>query len=148
MATLAALLEGFSADLCQGSWSLPIAGVTADSRKVETGWAFVALRGFHSDGHQFILQAIERGAVAVILEGTAGLALPPHVSCVQVADSRRALAHIAAAFYGHPSHTVALIGVTGTNGKTTSTYLIEAMLQANGFTPGVVGTGSYRYASR
>jgi len=148
METLATLLEGFSADMCQGSWSLPIAGVTADSRKVEPGWAFVAVCGFTADGHQFIPQAIARGAVAVVLERTTGLAFPPSVSCVRVADSRRALAHMAAAYYGHPSHRLSLIGVTGTNGKTTSTYLIEAMLRANGCTPGVIGTVTYRHAGR
>jgi UDP-N-acetylmuramoyl-L-alanyl-D-glutamate--2,6-diaminopimelate ligase len=123
-----------------------IAGLSADSRKVEPGWAFVAIKGLKLDGHQFIPQALLRGARAVILEHPHGLTLPPDVACVRVDNSRRTLARMAAAFYGHPSRHLCLIGVTGTSGKTTSTYLLEAMLRAHGLTPGVIGTVTYRFA--
>lgn len=145
--TLTALLEGLSHQLQQGSPHQRLGGLTADSRKVEAGWAFVAIRGVKVDGHHFIPHAIDRGAVAVIVERAAGFPLPTQVSYVRVPDTRRALAHMAAAFYGQPSHTLALIGVTGTNGKTTTTYLLEAMLRANGLTPGVIGTVTYRYGA-
>ncbi len=148
MKKLGELLDAFSYILSQGSPEQPIAGVTSDSRQVKPGWAFVAIRGFAVDGHQFVPQALERGAVAIVAE-TPPVPLPSrHVSCIQVSDSRLALAQMTAAFYEHPSHTLALIGVTGTNGKTTTTYLVEALLRANGLQPGVIGTVTYRYCGR
>lgn len=148
MKKLGELLDAFSYELSQGSPVQPIAGVTSDSRKVKPGWAFVAIRGFAVDGHQFIPQALEQGAVAIVVE-TPPAHLPPRsVSCIQVSDSRLALAQMAAAFYEHPSHTLGLIGVTGTNGKTTITYLVEAIFKANGLQAGVIGTVTYRYGDR
>jgi len=146
MATLAELLARCPYEWLQGSMGQHIAGVSADSRKVEPGWTFVAIRGLKVDGHQFIAQALRQGASAVVQEHAHELTLPPDVACVRVDDSRRSLAHMAAAFYSQPSHQLCLIGVTGTNGKTTSTYLLEAMLRAHGVTPGVIGTVTYRYA--
>jgi UDP-N-acetylmuramoyl-L-alanyl-D-glutamate--2,6-diaminopimelate ligase len=148
MATLAELLASCPYEWRQGSLDQHIAGVSADSRKVETGWAFVAVRGLRVDGHQFIAQALSRGASAVVVERGSPLTLPPAVACVGVDDSRRALAQMAAVFYGQPSRHLCLIGVTGTSGKTTSTYLLEAMLRAYSVTPGVIGTVTYRYAGR
>src|SRR6266545_3654560 len=131
MATLAELLASCPYEWLQGSMGQHIAGVSADSRKVAPGWIFVAIRGLKADGHQFIAQALRQGARAVVLEHTHELTFPPDVACVRVDDARRALAHMAAAFYGHPSQHLCLIGVTGTSGKTTSTYLLEAMLRAH-----------------
>jgi UDP-N-acetylmuramoyl-L-alanyl-D-glutamate--2,6-diaminopimelate ligase len=148
MATLAELLASCPYEWLQGSLDRPIAGVSADSRKVEAGWAFVAIRGLRLDGHQFIAPALLQGASAVVVEHRLELTVPPDVACVRVDDSRRALAQMAAAFYGHPARHLCLIGVTGTSGKTTSTYLLEAMLRAPGTTPGVIGTVTYRYAGR
>ncbi len=148
MGTLAGLLESFPHEMRQGRSDQPIDGVTSDSRRIRPGWAFVAISGIQMDGHQFIPHAIDQGAVAVVAEKTAGLILPPHVSCVRVSNTRCALAHMSAAFREHPSGTLALVGVTGTKGKTTTTYLLEAMLRASNQTPGVIGTISYRYADR
>jgi UDP-N-acetylmuramoyl-L-alanyl-D-glutamate--2,6-diaminopimelate ligase len=106
----------------------------------------VAIRGAQLDGHSFIDQVLARGAVALVVERPVELTSTAHVTCLRVSDTRQALASLAAGFYGHPSGQVCLIGVTGTNGKTTSTYLLEAALQAHGWTPGVIGTVSYRYA--
>ncbi len=119
--------------------------ITQDSRKVVPGSLFVAVRGFHSDGHQFISQAFERGALAVIADdsrfsGTSGVVL--------VEDSRRALARLAAAFYDHPSRRLKLVGVTGTNGKTTTTYLVKSIVEAAGRTTGLIGTIDYRVGDR
>jgi UDP-N-acetylmuramoyl-L-alanyl-D-glutamate--2,6-diaminopimelate ligase len=146
MATLAELLARYPYEWLQGSMGQHIAGISADSRKVEPGWTFVAIRGLKVDGHQFIAQALRQGASALVQEHAHELTIPPDVTCVRVDDSRRALAHMAAAFYHQPSHQLCLIGVTGTNGKTTSTYLLEAMLRAHGVAPGVIGTVTYRYA--
>ncbi len=124
-----------------------VSDITHDSRKVKPGSLFVAVRGFHSDGHRFIPQAVQQGAIAVIAEndeqpGTAGA---PRII---VDDSRRALAVLADAFYGHPSRRLSLTGVTGTNGKTTTTYLVKAVLEAAGHTPGLIGTIDYRVGDR
>jgi UDP-N-acetylmuramoyl-L-alanyl-D-glutamate--2,6-diaminopimelate ligase len=148
MATLEALITGLPYERLQGSSTCTIIGVTSDSRKVEPGWAFVPIHGAKVDGHTYIAQALARGAVALVVDRPFDWSSVPHVTCVHVLDTRRALAQLASAFYGHPSGQLRLIGVTGTNGKTTSTYLLEAVLQAHGATPGVIGTVTYRYAGR
>ncbi len=119
--------------------------ITQDSRKAVPGSLFVAVRGFHSDGHQFISQAFDRGALAVIADdsrfaGASGVVL--------VEDSRRALARLAAAFYDHPSRRLKLVGVTGTNGKTTTTYLVKSIIEAGRKTTGLIGTIDYRIGGR
>lgn len=146
MATLDALVTGLQHERLQGSRTCLIAGVTSDSRKVQPGWAFVAIQGSRADGHAYITQALAGGAVALVVDRPLDLSSATRVTCLRVSDTRQALAHLAAAFYGHPSHQLCLVGVTGTNGKTTSTYLLEAVLQAHGSTPGVIGTVTYRYA--
>ena len=113
--------------------------ITIDSREVQPGSLFVAIRGYATDGHRFIGSAVERGAVAVICEE-----LPPDIasSCLylKVADARKALADTAKLFYRNVSDQLMLIGVTGTNGKTTTAKLITAMLNANGISAGYIGT--------
>jgi UDP-N-acetylmuramoyl-L-alanyl-D-glutamate--2,6-diaminopimelate ligase len=123
-----------------------IRGVCYDSRAVSRGDAFFALRGAHSDGHEFLAQALERGAAALFVE-----ALPEDLDlggtpALIVADARRALAPIAVAFFGAPSRELALLGVTGTNGKTSTTYLIESILAAAGRRVGLIGTIEVRCA--
>jgi UDP-N-acetylmuramoyl-L-alanyl-D-glutamate--2,6-diaminopimelate ligase len=121
--------------------------ITHDSRKVIPGSLFVAVRGFHSDGHQFISQAFKRGAVAVVAEHGATDTTSAD-AVVLVEDTRRALALLAGAFYGHPSRRLKLIGVTGTNGKTTTTYLVKAIVEAAGSASGLIGTIDYRVGGR
>jgi UDP-N-acetylmuramoyl-L-alanyl-D-glutamate--2,6-diaminopimelate ligase len=108
------------------------------------------VRGLQSDAHQFLGEALNRGAAALVLE-----ALPPDLmsrvqregqTVVQVTNSRAALAAIASAYYGHPSRALRLIGITGTNGKTTTSYVVESILQAAGLSVGVIGTVAYRFA--
>jgi UDP-N-acetylmuramoyl-L-alanyl-D-glutamate--2,6-diaminopimelate ligase len=113
---------------------------------VRPGWAFVAIPGAKTDGHTFIPQALAQGASALIVDRPVDLTAAASACCLRVPDTRQALAHLTATFFGHPSRQLRLIGVTGTNGKTTSTYLLEAVLQAHGLTPGVIGTVTYRYA--
>jgi UDP-N-acetylmuramoyl-L-alanyl-D-glutamate--2,6-diaminopimelate ligase len=146
MAMLDELITGLQCEVLKGSTSCALAGITADSRKVHPGWAFVAIRGEKTDGHTFIAQALRQGASAVVVDRPLDLSTTTLACCLRVPDTHQALAHMAAAFFGHPSQQLRLIGVTGTNGKTTSTYLLEAVLHAHGLTPGVIGTVTYRYA--
>ncbi len=116
-------------------------GLTADSRQVQPGWVFVAIPGFETDGHRFIPQALEQGAAALVFSDPQVAALiPESVTAVQVPNTRRVAAELAAAFYGHPSRDLCLVGVTGTNGKTTICLLLDSIAQAAGLTTGVIGT--------
>jgi UDP-N-acetylmuramoyl-L-alanyl-D-glutamate--2,6-diaminopimelate ligase len=113
--------------------------VAYDSRLVQPGGLFVAVRGYKQDGHLYIQQALARGAQAVILDRPE-VELPPGVARVLVPDSRVALPDLAAAFYGYPSRQLKVVGVTGTNGKTTSAFLSESIFQAAGYKTGLIGT--------
>jgi UDP-N-acetylmuramoyl-L-alanyl-D-glutamate--2,6-diaminopimelate ligase len=139
---LSAVLGGCSVVHTRGDLNTRVAGITLDSRQVAPGFIFVAIRGFKTDGNRFVPDAIARGASAIVS------AAPgddyPSVTWIQVADERQALASLAASFYEHPARKLHAIGVTGTNGKTTTTYLIEAVLKAAGFPTAVFGTIEYR----
>jgi UDP-N-acetylmuramoyl-L-alanyl-D-glutamate--2,6-diaminopimelate ligase len=121
-----------------------VAAVEHDSRRVQAGALFVALRGAVADGHQFVDAALRKGALAVVSEREP----PPGTPWVRVPDAREALAELAAAFYGRPGEQLELIGVTGTNGKTTTTFLIDAALRAAGHKVGLLGTVQYRVGDR
>ena len=127
-----------------------IASVVTDSRKAGPGSLFVAVRGLHADGHDFIEAALRQGCTAVMAEE--GREVPRLAGCqavrIRVRDSRIALGAIAAAVHDHPADELTLIGITGTNGKTTSSYLIESIVAASGGRPGVIGTVNYRFAGR
>jgi len=116
-----------------------ITGICYDSRKVTPGSLFVAVKGFQSDGHAYIPKALEQGACALLVQDVPET-LPENVTCVQVPDTREALAQIAAVWYGHPERELKLIGLTGTNGKTTVTHLIRHMLEHCGEKCGLIGT--------
>jgi UDP-N-acetylmuramoyl-L-alanyl-D-glutamate--2,6-diaminopimelate ligase len=120
-----------------------IADLCYDSRQVRSGSLFFALRGAQVDGHQFIAQAVQRGAAAIVMEEE--VPLPEGVAGVLVENGRQAMARAAAAFFGDPTAGMTVIGVTGTNGKTTTTYLLEAVLRAAGRRPAVLGTIHYRF---
>jgi UDP-N-acetylmuramoyl-L-alanyl-D-glutamate--2,6-diaminopimelate ligase len=136
------LLETIPERRVLGSLPVSVRGLTDDSRRVVAGGCFVAVRGLRVDGHRFIPQAVERGARAVVAE-------PPDplpgeaVGRILVPDTRRALPRMADAYYGHPSRALTVVGITGTNGKTTTSYLCEALLQARGLATGVIGTIQY-----
>lgn len=121
-----------------------IRGVTYDSRTVSPGDLFVAVRGEQHDGHAYLSQALELGAVALLVE-TLPADLPKSVSRAVVPDARRALAPLGAAFFGHPAAELTLVGVTGTNGKTSTTMLLESILSAAGHHVGLVGTIELRW---
>jgi len=118
-------------------------GLAYDSRRVQPGFVFFAIKGFEKDGHDFIEDAVRRGAVAVVAEKE--LTVPPGVTFVRVPNTRRALAAAAAAFYGYPDRWLRVIGVTGTNGKTTTTHLVRAVYAAAEEKTGLVGTLSAVY---
>ena len=120
--------------------------VTHDSRQVTPGSVFVALRGFKSDGIDFAPQAIASGAAAIVAERVPDS--PSSVPWIVVRDARLALALLAAEFFGHPSREMQVVGITGTNGKTTTGYLMSAILEAAGITCGLMGTVTYRVGAR
>ena len=136
------MLSGCSALHIRGDLDVAISGITLDSRQVAPGFLFVAIRGMKMDGNRFVPDAIAHGAAAIVsaLPGDAY----PGISWIQVADEREALALLAANFYEHPAAKLHAIGVTGTNGKTTTTYLTEAILKGAGFPSAVFGTVDYR----
>jgi UDP-N-acetylmuramoyl-L-alanyl-D-glutamate--2,6-diaminopimelate ligase len=121
-----------------------ISGIFYDSRKVVSGSVFVAIKGYNSDGHKFIGEAINRGATAVVLEDNN--ALPEEffthrqITKILVYNSRIALAELSNAYYGNPSERLKLIGITGTNGKTTTTYFIKSIIERSGGKSGLFGT--------
>jgi UDP-N-acetylmuramoyl-L-alanyl-D-glutamate--2,6-diaminopimelate ligase len=139
---LSGMLSGCSVMHTRGDLDVPVSGITLDSRQVSPGLLFVAVRGMKMDGNRFIPDAIARGAAAIVsaMPGDAY----PGISWIQVADEREALAILSANFYEHPASKLHAIGITGTNGKTTTTYLIEAILKAAGFPCAVFGTIDYR----
>ncbi|WP_373164741.1 UDP-N-acetylmuramoyl-L-alanyl-D-glutamate--2,6-diaminopimelate ligase [Agathobaculum sp. Marseille-P7918] len=129
------LLRGVAVKSSTAADDLEIREVRYDSRAVQAGDLFVAIRGFATDGHQYIGKAIEQGAVAVVCEEA-----PAGVPAVVVENARQALAEIAANRFGHPADSMVMMGVTGTNGKTTTTYLVKHMLEDAGHKVGLIGT--------
>ena len=129
-----------------GPQNLDIRGLAYDSRQVQPGFLFVALRGLHQNGAQYVDEAIRRGAVAIVTEGNGWTRRD--ITHIRVEDARRAMAEIACAFYNHPARHLQLIGITGTNGKSTTSFLCRDMLKADGRTPGLLGTIRYEIGER
>lgn len=123
-----------------------VAAITYDSRRVEEGAVFVAVRGQQFDGTRFVPEAVSHGAVLVV--ASSGRPDDAHVPWLTVTDERVALAELSAAFYGDPSQELTVVGVTGTNGKTTTTYLISAIFDAAGWSCGRIGSVGYRTGVR
>jgi len=144
--TLNRLLEGLKGTQVTGADQLIVSEVSYHSQQVVPGGAFVALKGAKTDGYRFLSQALARGARVVVTEEN--FDPPAGVTWVRVPQARLALAHMSAAFYGHPSWDLVLVGITGTNGKTTTSFLLEAILRAAGHRVGVVGTVNYRVGDK
>jgi len=124
-----------------GDITMNISAVQCDSRKVSPGDLFVAVKGGSFDGHNFINEAVQQGACAVVVEKPClGIGVP----FIQVGNTRQALARIASAFYNHPSRSMMMIGITGTNGKTSTAYLIDQIVRETGIKTGLLGTVIYR----
>ena len=134
---LSALLEGIEILACTADKTLEVTGVSYDSRKVQPGELFVAVTGFAADGHKYIPMAAAKGALAVLCEREP----EENVPYIKVASTRHALAVVSANWFGRPADNMCMIGVTGTNGKTTSTYLLKSVLeQTLGAKVGLIGT--------
>ena len=147
--SIQALLPGLPPSISKkGPEDIKITGITHNSKDVKPDYLFVAIRGFSVDGHTFIPDAIRRGASCIVLEDPAWISPDPSILFIQVPDSREALAILSANFYGNPSKQMTLIGITGTNGKTTLTYLLESVLTKEGISPGVMGTINYRFRGK
>src|SRR5262249_43528674 len=126
----------------QGPASIFVTGLAWDSRAVEPGNVFVALKGLRADGNRFAREAVGRGAVAIVSEQP-----PPgplEVPWVTVSDARLALALLSNTFYGDPSSEMQVVGITGTNGKTTTAYILASIFEAAGILCGVLGTVAYK----
>src|SRR5437660_431403 len=142
---LKTLLTATSVRQVFGSVDRPVENIAYDSRRVQRHTMFVALRGEKADGHQFIGHAIDKGASVIVAEREQK---DPRVTCLIVENTRTALADFSAAFYGHPSRKLKLAAVTGTNGKTTTTFLIKHICEIGGLRCGLIGTVRYEIGER
>lgn len=137
------MLRGLEGLKVKGDLEIEIQGIADNSKKVERGFLFVAIKGFKVDGHKFIENAIESGATAIMIEEGCNLKeikIPTGITVVMAKNTREALAICANNFYGKPSTKLKLIGVTGTKGKTTTTYMIKEILEKAGKKVGLIGT--------
>ncbi len=141
--TLGAVARAVGGEL-EGDAAATVRDVTHDSRQAQAGWLFVAIRGEKSDGNRFVKEVDERGAAGVVSE----IERPADFrgGWIRVPEARRALALAAAEVHGHPSRELKLVGVTGTNGKTTTAYLVAAVVEATGTPTALVSTVEYRVA--
>lgn len=136
--TLKNLLERMEYICVQGDIDIPITELVYDSRKVCKDSVFVCISGAVADGHNFIGQVVEKGAAAVIVEKE--VEVPKHITVIKVENTRLALACTSAAFFGYPAEKLTTIGITGTKGKTTTTYMVRSILENTGFKTGLIGT--------
>ena len=128
--------------------SLEITGVSCDSREMERDSVFVAIPGNRCDGGDYALEALKRGAAAVVCQGKPPENLPRGAPLILVPDARKALAHLACNWYGNPAKSLKLIGITGTNGKTTTAHMLASILNKAGKNCALVGTLGVFYANR
>jgi UDP-N-acetylmuramoyl-L-alanyl-D-glutamate--2,6-diaminopimelate ligase len=143
---LPVVLAGAEVSAVTGPADVDVRSIAYDSRKVTPGGLFFAFRGQKVDGLEFVPDAIARGAMAIASEQPRKQGLPKEICWVELlpGSERRALAHASANFYGHPADGLKLVGITGTNGKTTISFIVDSILRAAGFTTGLVGTTGYR----
>ncbi|MGH7355939.1 MAG: Mur ligase family protein, partial [Candidatus Rokuibacteriota bacterium] len=135
------LLDALDERRVLGALPASVSGVVADSRRVKPGDCFVAVPGFRQDARRFAADAVRRGAGVVVTEG--GPLPDIRVGQILVPSARRALSRLASVWYEHPSRALTLVGITGTNGKTTTSYLVDALLRASGAPTGIIGTIQY-----
>ncbi|HKM20505.1 MAG TPA: UDP-N-acetylmuramoyl-L-alanyl-D-glutamate--2,6-diaminopimelate ligase [Lachnospiraceae bacterium] len=138
MRPLKELLQGFEYECTQGSAEIMVDKVVYDSRKVQKDCVFICISGANFDGHSIAAEVVANGATAIIVEKE--VSVPDHVTVIKVSDTRYAMAHISAAYFGHPADKMKMIGITGTKGKTTTTYLIRSILENAGYKVGLIGT--------
>lgn len=134
------LLSGLKYTCIRGSMNLEVTGVIYDSRKVKEGCLFLCIEGADFDGHSFAAEAVQKGAKVLVISKPVQLPEEKQITVVQVDNTRYAMAFISAAWFGHPAEKLKVIGVTGTKGKTTTTYLVKSILENAGYKVGLVGT--------
>lgn len=135
---LSQLLERLTYDIVQGNDQVEITELTNDSRRVIEGSVFVCISGAVSDGHQFTEEVVSKGAMVLIVEKD--VEAPEHVTVIRVENTRYALAFMSAAYFGYPAEQLKVIGITGTKGKTTTTYMVKSILEGVGHKVGLIGT--------
>lgn len=142
--TLGDLLSGIrGVELRRGAADTSITDISRDSRAVSPGSLFVAIRGHESDGHDYLQAAVNAGASAVVVDADADCSVG--VPVVEAKDSRAVLGPISSRFFGHPSRTLDVVGITGTNGKTSTSHLLESVFRRAGRAVGIIGTVEYRW---
>lgn len=132
----------------RGNFSGEVKGITGDSRRVKKGFVFFALKGEKTDGNRFTAKAVEKGAAAVVSENLPPAGFPPGILWLRTKNVPKALSAFSAAFYGFPSKKFKVVGITGTNGKTTVSYVIEGILKEAGIKSGVMGTVNHRIGGK
>lgn len=135
---LSALLERLEYECVQGSLDTDVRSVVNDSRKAEDGALFFCIKGAVSDGHKYAAEVAKKGASVLIVQDE--VEVPENVTVIKVADSRYAMALISAAWFGYPARQLKVIGITGTKGKTTTTYMVKSILESAGHKVGLIGT--------
>ena len=140
MFTCKELIDKLEYECIRGNLEVPVTEVVYDSRKIEKGCMFVCVQGANFDGHSKATEAAEKGAAVLIVEKDVALPEDAKITVIRVESTRYAMAFIAAAYYGHPGDRLKVIGVTGTKGKTTTTYLVKSILEHAGYKVGLVGT--------
>jgi len=143
---LGKLIIDLDIERINGDMDIDITGIAYDSRNVKEGNVFIAIEGFSANGHDYIEEAIRKGARAIIVQNDMQFNL--EVPCIKVKNSRKALAKVSSQFYDNPSKKFDLIGVTGTNGKTSTTYIIKSIFQTYGKKVGIIGTIGSRIEDR
>ena len=135
---LSSLLERLEYTCLQGDLQQEVTTVVYDSRKAQEGSLFICIRGAVADGHKFVPDVVEKGAKVLVVEEP--VEVPGDVTVILVKDSRYAMAFISAAYYGYPAEQLKTIGITGTKGKTTTTYMVKSILENAGYKVGLIGT--------
>lgn len=131
-----------------GNKDFNVRGISCNSKDIRDGFIFAAIRGSRADGNKFIGEAVRNGAKAVVISAASRKPAYENVSLIRVLDTRKALAKLAVEFYANPSSKIKVVGITGTNGKTTIAYLLEAILKEAHFSAGVLGTINYRFKDK